>query len=107
MTFINRFIRENFPATRKVLPRNSQPVAVVARKTRNTEVDVVDSSTTEVKDAEQFFEDAREHSVFSAARQIFLKPKTQNHVFVRTRSRVLLTIEHRILRPSRQFALAA
>lgn len=46
------FIRESFPSTRKFVPRNSQLVALVALKARNTEMNVHHSNIAEVRAAE-------------------------------------------------------
>lgn len=51
--FIDRSMFKIFPIERKVELRNSQPVAIVACKPRDTEVNVVDSCTLELTESEQ------------------------------------------------------
>lgn len=99
--FIDRFVRGIFPPKRKVIPWNLQPVAIVAYKLQITEVNVVDSGTKEVNEAEQVLEDAVENFVVRVKRQVVLQPNTKHHVLVTTKSRGLLTIEPRILRSNR------
>lgn len=106
MAFIDRFISGIYPAERKVVPRNFQPVAIVARKPGDTKVNVADSSTTEVKEVENVVEDTKDNSIVCVARLVALKPNTQHHVLVTTKSDGLLTIDPRTLRLGRQYTLA-
>lgn len=73
-TFIDWFMSGIYPAGRKVVPRNSQSVAIVAWKPRNTKVDVVDASTMGVKDAEQVVDDKKRKLYNSCGMLSRLKP---------------------------------
>lgn len=49
MKFIDRFIRDISQAEMKFAPWNSQPIAMIPRKPRDTEVMVINSKTNEEK----------------------------------------------------------
>lgn len=71
-TFICRFVGAIFPAERKFVPSKFQLIAMVARKPRNTEVNVVDWSTTEVKEPEQVAENMKTNSKVFVAPEVVL-----------------------------------
>lgn len=102
--FIDRSIGGIFPKGRKVLSWSPQPVAIVARKPRNTEVYVVDSSTTKVKEAEQVFDDGKENSLVRVALQVFKQSNTQHYFLVATMSSGFRTLNKDISIKSSMYA---
>lgn len=105
--FVDPFIRGIVLAEWKIVPQNTQPVAIVGIKTRNTEENMVDESIPKVKVAKKVLKDGKEISVVFSAHQIVLKPNMQHGYVLATKSSGFLAIGHIVLQTRRQCALAA
>lgn len=105
-TFTDRFIRGSFPSERKVVLWISQLVAKVARRLRNTGVNVINSNTSETIEAGKVFDGANQNSIVRVARQRILKSNTKHDILVMTKPSGLLTIQPRLSRSSRKCTLA-